>query len=270
MKSRGFTLIELLVVIAIIGLISSIILVSVNNTRERGKTAAAQTFEHNLGNAVADNIIASWEFNECSGTVAHDNSGGNNDATFNTTPTWSSDTPNGVGCSVSLNGQYATFSGSNLPVSIAPYTIAAWIKASAQAINRGSIVSWGNNANNQFNEFGIYDFYYPADGWWGSDRESSVSITDGKWHYFAAVWDGTNLVFYIDGARTNSFTQSTSGRTFSAVNVSMGCRGATSGNACFVGKIDNLRIYSSAFTVGQIQKLYAHTLDDALFATRLF
>lgn len=42
-KNKGFTLIELLVVIAIIGILSSVVIVSLNNQRSKAKIAAAQS-----------------------------------------------------------------------------------------------------------------------------------------------------------------------------------------------------------------------------------
>jgi prepilin-type N-terminal cleavage/methylation domain-containing protein len=52
LKRKGFTLIELLVVIAIIGLLATIVMVSMGNARERGRVAGAGSTAKNLSLAV--------------------------------------------------------------------------------------------------------------------------------------------------------------------------------------------------------------------------
>ena len=42
-KNKGFTLIELLVVIAIIGILSSVVIASINQARDKGNDAAIQS-----------------------------------------------------------------------------------------------------------------------------------------------------------------------------------------------------------------------------------
>ena len=57
-KKRGFTLVELLVVIAVIGLLASIIVVSLNTARKRARNAA-------IKQALAElRIAAEWEYDQ--------------------------------------------------------------------------------------------------------------------------------------------------------------------------------------------------------------
>jgi len=61
-NSSGFTLIELLVVIAIIGILSSVVLASLNTSREKAKIAVAQAEVRGIATAVAIFEIATLEW----------------------------------------------------------------------------------------------------------------------------------------------------------------------------------------------------------------
>ena len=53
MKRKGFTLIELLVVVTIIGILATVVIVSLTTARERARTASAQVNLNQLKNLVA-------------------------------------------------------------------------------------------------------------------------------------------------------------------------------------------------------------------------
>lgn len=70
-RTRGFTLIELLVVIAIIGILSSVVLASLNSARDRGEVANAEQQLINIRTAI--NVLSvdtgSWPDGKTLGVI---------------------------------------------------------------------------------------------------------------------------------------------------------------------------------------------------------
>ena len=81
---KGFTVIELLVVIAIIGLLSSIVLVALDlpGRKAQARLAKALEFSQSMQNAIGDELVGSWTFENVAGGKTPDMSGYNNIGTI--------------------------------------------------------------------------------------------------------------------------------------------------------------------------------------------
>ncbi|MEI7720298.1 MAG: LamG-like jellyroll fold domain-containing protein [bacterium] len=257
----GFTLIELLVAISIVGLLASIVLVSLGNARQNARIAAGKQFDASMYHSLK--MVGEWDFDESSGSTAIDSQGLNNG------------TINGTVSRVSgIEKTALSFDGStnsvSLPLSVTQglttFTISLWVNTTDVG-NSGAFYQKPTFVGIETAGGGTGDFGITTSagllGMWGGLTASDSAVTttsnisDGTWHHIAAVNNGTTVKLYLDGAPTSATIPSGSPLTnqFFAIGA---CSTQGGGIQYFhQGSIDEVRIYSSALTAQDVGRLYA-------------
>lgn len=269
-KETGFTLIEVLVVVGIIGLLTSIVLVSIKGVREKARVTAGLNFAAQVHHALGAYAVGIWDFDEnvdntCRPEEPYNDicdSSGNNNHGERSGPTWVDDTPNksGYALSFSESGDGDEVYVSN--VSINPsteITAMAWIKPNEAADSRAPIIKMDRFYLQHYedNKLATYWFGWDSEGYHYS---TSDSVLTGKWSHVVVTWDQTNgVTFYINGTKDNNIPNSGTGESTNWVMI--GREGPT---RRFNGLIDEVRVYDHALTSAQVRKLYVEGLKRHL------
>lgn len=256
---RGFTLIELLVVIAIISLLSSVVLSSVNTARTKAQKAAAQRFSGQFARALGAEAAAIWKLDEGSGSSISDSTGLGNTGTVSGTAGWSTDTFSGTGASFAFSG--SNYIQGTIPASAfsGDFTVTAWFKrtsastwgaifSNAVGVNSVPIMTMRNNTT----QMGIMNV--------GISETQGVYVDLGadmndKWIFGVVMRRGTTLttIAFVDGRMLSSSA---------AASWTMGASGGFligrhyAANHNFIGRIDEVSVYTEALQISQIEKLY--------------
>jgi hypothetical protein len=212
-------------------------------------------------NPGSPDLVGLWHFD----TDANDSTANHNDGTLKGNAYF---TTGNFDNAVSLDG-----SGDYVEVPDSTFlrpsnvTVECWVKSSTIKSYQYIVAKYyaGGNAS-----YGLYTgsstglFFYVSDGGYALSNDAGTRVWDGNWHHIAGTYDGSTLRLYVDGSEVGTEKSVTKTIGYNTGNLYVGSYGA---GYYFTGLIDEVRIWSSALTAGQLNDMTPPTLSKALSGT---
>ncbi len=141
-------------------------------------------------------------------------------------------------------------------------SLSAWVKTSMSST--GFVISKDNLSNRCYALVVVMEsgtlrarFFIVKSNSLVNVTSTTVNIGDNNWHNIVGVNDGTDLKIYVDGNLENTNSNAGGAIDNDAVNLNIGRR--NDNNLFFNGKIDEIGVFNTALTQGQIQSIYNAT-----------
>lgn len=129
------------------------------------------------------------------------------------------------------------------------FSVFDFINYNAGLTPTGYALTWGNNT---------FSFYYANGGLVGVLRTSSSTSIINKWSNIVLVYNGTNVLFYLNGALLTSLSGTnpinwTLGSSI-VTRVNIGKKSTDTGY--FPGSIGSIKVYNRALTFSEVEDNY--------------
>ncbi len=215
------------------------------------------------GAATGPTLIGHWTFDEGSGTVAADSSGGGHPLTLAGGASWGPGVVGPSALSLSGNQQYAAATGPVIDTTQS-FTVSAWVNLNNTNGYQTFVSQDGSQVSGFYlqlrgdsHRFAFTHLAYDSTSALGSiATASSIIPQPGEWYLLTGVYNATKdtVSLYVNG--TLQQTQSNSGSWSASGPLAVG-RGKFAGNPVdFVsGRIDDARAYSGVLGASAIKQL---------------
>lgn len=242
---RGFTLAEMMIAIAIIGILAAAGFYYLFSARDKARIARGLRFEQQVENALGQNKVAEWNFNE--GTL-EDSAGGDNDGL-----------PNAGGpilrdesTALCFRGGCADYAGTDGFITIPAaddmnpeeFTISLWfLRTTEGSFNQWIFASSGSTRNYEveLSEDGSILYHVGYDSGYHDISPSGV-IEFNKWQQLVATYDSNLMRLYVDGKLVGELDNVSSNPIYiETVDGRIG-------HGPFEGRLDEVKFYNKAFT----------------------
>jgi prepilin-type N-terminal cleavage/methylation domain-containing protein len=261
-KTDSFTLIELLTVIAVIGLLSSIVLVSIKSAREDAVLKKTMAFSASIQHALGSSAIGTWSFED----NLNDSSGNGN------TGTWV-----GAGSPPYVEGiinKALQFNGFNYVRVInvpnnktGAVTLEFWVYPDNFDNRQYLILNYSTIGMTPVKYYcylispkTIACLMHANDGSTASFVSDNILETK-KWFHIVLTYDGKNTnsaKMFINSRELAPVSNNLSSVVYGGEQLFIGVYNITGfPTYLFKGLIDEVRIYDSYITLSEVQKHYA-------------
>lgn len=211
---------------------------------------------------VRHGLLARWGFDEATGTVAYDMSGGSVNGTLSGSPVRATSSLCKLGGCLLFDGTNsvsAPDTTSTDPTSA--WTLSAWIMRNATGTQHSILEKFDNSG-------GLGNFAMrvttgdklTALVWDGTSFEdcgtTATTLLPNTWYHVVATFSASanRLSCFVNGAAESTNASVTIDPPASSVTLKIGCRGNDCGTK-FDGRIDDARIYDRALTADEISRI---------------